>query len=83
MKLLLTTSFKTCTFSNMPPESNDNYTVFRDCFSTALLQRVAQSPAKQPKRRTPRRRKNEKAAHDGEYKPSGNDADDLSDFIEV
>ena len=66
----------------MLAENTDNYAAFRDCFSMALLQKVTQHSSKEANRRVPRKRRNAKEPT-GTSESSVNDADDLSDFIEV
>ena len=71
----------------MQDERSINHTVFRDCFSAAFLQRITpSSPLKTAKRRSVRSRKKispKNKCEDDESTSPGNDAGELSDFIDV
>ena len=82
----------------MLPDDATNYSLFRDCFSSALLQRVSiANPTKPRKKRGAKGRKGGqpskqdsslpiKDENDNDSKPDGDSsalADDLAEFIEV
>ena len=62
------------------PEEIENMSVFQDCLSTTLIQRLAPSSSKSKRRVKGRKNEIKPGRHEAE--PEG-DASELADFIEV
>ena len=63
----------------------ENLSIFRDCLSTSIIEKLAPVSVKQPKTRAGRGRKSERKSEstNGLDQEERNDLDELSDFVEV
>lgn len=68
-------------------EDQSNYTIFRDCLSGPIVQKLLLNPVKKPVPRRAKGRKNSAAkADNAEMSSDANDqeaADDCADFVDV
>jgi hypothetical protein len=73
----------------IPEDEGANHETFRDCFSNAIIQKLASEPPKQERRRAKGRKhgKSKDSPSTIEVEKSdgfgGNDAEELGDFIDV
>lgn len=64
-------------------EHHGNYGTFRDCFSGPIVQRLLTRPAKPVNKKGAKNRKNAARSANQVENEVGNDAEDLTDFIDV
>lgn len=68
----------------IPEEESANFDIFRDCLSTAVIERLAPGNGKGPKKRRVKGRKKEiKPVVRDEVEDGRSDVAELADFVEV
>ena len=69
----------------MDTNTGSNYEVFRDCISTTIIDKARSKCGVQPRKRSPKRRKNAlySIVHKQESGESSEDPAELADFIDV